>query len=150
MNIFGFRPFKGRFNLGNSDDIPTNTDGTLIGAVKEIKSDLTANKTYSSNEELVGSWLGSDLYRKCYSISGSTYTSILTLDATLKSTTINPIMFEGSVKFSNNECSSFRYFYDGATAKVAMPVLDSTALKFNIANVTLSQIEVIIYYTKIS
>lgn len=34
MNIFGFRPFKGRFNLGNSDDIPTNPDGTLIGAVK--------------------------------------------------------------------------------------------------------------------
>lgn len=43
MNIFGFRPFKGRFNLGNSDDIPTNTDGTLIGAVKKITSNLTAN-----------------------------------------------------------------------------------------------------------
>lgn len=38
MNIFGFRPFKGRFNLGNSDDIPTNTDGTLIGAVKQINT----------------------------------------------------------------------------------------------------------------
>ena len=24
MNIFGFRPFKGKFNLGNSDDIPEN------------------------------------------------------------------------------------------------------------------------------
>lgn len=34
MNIFGFRPFKGRFNLGDSDDIPTNDDGTLIGALK--------------------------------------------------------------------------------------------------------------------
>lgn len=34
MNIFGFRPFKGKFNLGNSDDIPTNPDGTLIGALK--------------------------------------------------------------------------------------------------------------------
>ena len=44
MNIFGFRPFKGRFNLGNSDDIPTNQDGTLIGAVKRINSDLSAIK----------------------------------------------------------------------------------------------------------
>ena len=45
MNIFGFRPFKGRFNLGNSDDIPTNTDGTLIGAVKKINSNLTASNS---------------------------------------------------------------------------------------------------------
>lgn len=43
MNIFGFRPFKGRFNLGNSDDIPTNDDGTLIGAIKQINTHLTAN-----------------------------------------------------------------------------------------------------------
>lgn len=42
MNIFGFRPFKGKFNLGDSDDIPTNEDGTLIGSVKQIKSDLSA------------------------------------------------------------------------------------------------------------
>ena len=42
MNIFGFRPFKGRFNLGNSEDIPTNTDGTLIGAVKKINNNLSA------------------------------------------------------------------------------------------------------------
>lgn len=41
MNIFAFRPFKGKFNLGNSDDIPENQDGTLIGSVKEIKSALT-------------------------------------------------------------------------------------------------------------
>lgn len=40
MNIFGFRPFKGKFNLGNSDDIPENQDGTLIGSIKQIKSDL--------------------------------------------------------------------------------------------------------------
>lgn len=47
MNIFGFRPFKGKFNLGNADDIPENNDGTLIGSVKEIKSALTnvANRT---------------------------------------------------------------------------------------------------------
>ena len=43
MNIFGFRPFKGRFNLGNSDDIPTNEDGTLIGAIKQINTHLTAS-----------------------------------------------------------------------------------------------------------
>ena len=43
MTIFGFRPFKGRFNLGNSDDIPTNNDGTLIGAIKQINTHLTAN-----------------------------------------------------------------------------------------------------------
>ena len=43
MNIFGFRPFKGKFNLGNSDDIPTNDDGTLIGAIKQINTHLTAN-----------------------------------------------------------------------------------------------------------
>lgn len=47
MNIFGFRPFKGKFNLGNSDDIPENQDGTLIGSIKQIKSDLT--KKYSFN-----------------------------------------------------------------------------------------------------
>ena len=41
MNIFAFRPFKGKFNLGNSDDIPENQDGTLIGSIKEIKSALT-------------------------------------------------------------------------------------------------------------
>ena len=41
MNIFGFRPFKGRFNLGNSDDIPTNEDGTLIGAIKQINTHLS-------------------------------------------------------------------------------------------------------------
>ena len=40
MNIFGFRPFKGKFNLGNSDDIPENQDGTLIGSIKQIKSAL--------------------------------------------------------------------------------------------------------------
>lgn len=41
MNIFGFRPFKGKFNLGNSDDIPENQDGTLIGSIKQIKSALS-------------------------------------------------------------------------------------------------------------
>ena len=41
MNIFAFRPFKGKFNLGDSADIPENEDGTLIGAVKEVKSALT-------------------------------------------------------------------------------------------------------------
>lgn len=41
MNIFGFRPFKGKFNLGDSDDIPENQDGTLIGSVKQINSDLS-------------------------------------------------------------------------------------------------------------
>lgn len=43
MNIFGFRPFKGKFSLGNSDDIPTNDDGTLIGAIKQINTHLTAS-----------------------------------------------------------------------------------------------------------
>ena len=43
MNIFGFRPFKGKFNLGNSDDIPENQDGTLIGSIKQINNDLTAS-----------------------------------------------------------------------------------------------------------
>ena len=41
MNIFGFRPFKGKFSLGNSDDIPTNNDGTLIGAIKQINTQLS-------------------------------------------------------------------------------------------------------------
>ena len=41
MNIFGFRPFKGKFNLGNSDDIPENQDGTLIGSIKQINTALT-------------------------------------------------------------------------------------------------------------
>ncbi len=41
MNIFGFRPFKGKFNLGNSDDIPENQDGTLIGSIKQINNDLS-------------------------------------------------------------------------------------------------------------
>ena len=41
MNIFAFRPFKGKFNLGDSADIPENEDGTLIGAVKEVKASLT-------------------------------------------------------------------------------------------------------------
>ena len=41
MNIFGFRPFKGKFNLGNSDDIPENQDGTLIGSIKQINASLT-------------------------------------------------------------------------------------------------------------
>ena len=40
MNIFGFRPFKGKFNLGNSDDIPENQDGTLIGSIKQINASL--------------------------------------------------------------------------------------------------------------
>ena len=48
MNIFGFRPFKGKFNLGNSDDIPENQDGTLIGSIKQIKSDLTDKVTRMS------------------------------------------------------------------------------------------------------
>lgn len=51
MNIFGFRPFKGRFNLGNSDDIPTNTDGTLIGAVKQINSDLSGKTSWTKIAE---------------------------------------------------------------------------------------------------
>ena len=52
MNIFGFRPFKGRFNLGDSDDIPTNDDATLIGAVKKIFSTLTANnQLYQATSE---------------------------------------------------------------------------------------------------
>lgn len=47
MNIFAFRPFKGKFNLGDSADIPENEDGTLIGAVKEVKASLTdKNVTY--------------------------------------------------------------------------------------------------------
>lgn len=41
MNIFGFRPFKGKFNLGNSDDIPENQDGTLIGSIKQINTALS-------------------------------------------------------------------------------------------------------------
>ena len=43
MNIFGFRPFKGKFNLGNSDDIPENQDGTLIGSIKQINASLIGN-----------------------------------------------------------------------------------------------------------
>ena len=43
MNIFGFRPFKGKFNLGNSDDIPENQDGTLIGSIKQINNKLIDN-----------------------------------------------------------------------------------------------------------
>ena len=46
MNIFGFRPFKGKFNLGNSDDIPENQDGTLIGSIKQINTALTANSQH--------------------------------------------------------------------------------------------------------
>lgn len=64
MNIFGFRPFKGRFNLGNSDDIPTNTDGTLIGAVKEINNDLVASDNlkfrFASDGEGNHGYLGAD------------------------------------------------------------------------------------------
>lgn len=60
MNIFGFRPFKGKFNLGNSDDIPTNNDGTLIGAIKQINTHLTASNDapfrfdYDSNSDKYG------------------------------------------------------------------------------------------------
>lgn len=49
MNIFGFRPFKGRFNLGNSDDIPTNTYGTLIGAVKQVDENLSVFSFRNNN-----------------------------------------------------------------------------------------------------
>ena len=49
MNIFAFRPFKGKFNLGDSADIPENEDGTLIGAVKEVKSALSDFKFRDNN-----------------------------------------------------------------------------------------------------
>lgn len=49
MNIFGFRPFKGKFNLGDADDIPTNQDGTLIGSIKQIKSDLVEDLPVESD-----------------------------------------------------------------------------------------------------
>ena len=55
MNIFGFRPFKGKFNLGNSDDIPENQDGTLIGSIKQINNDLdNVQATLSDIEESIG------------------------------------------------------------------------------------------------
>ena len=72
MNIFGFRPFKGRFNLGNSDDIPTNNDGTLIGAIKQINTHLIASNDapfrfgYDSNTEQYGYIIdegGADTFR---------------------------------------------------------------------------------------
>lgn len=55
MNIFGFRPFKGKFNLGNSDDIPENQDGTLIGSIKQINTALSNKVTKQS---LIASWYG--------------------------------------------------------------------------------------------
>ena len=53
MNIFAFRPFKGKFNLGNSDDIPENQDGTLIGSVKEIKSALTEKVGFADFSDVI-------------------------------------------------------------------------------------------------
>ena len=61
MNIFGFRPFKGKFNLGNSDDIPENQDGTLIGSIKQIKSDLTDLEIYT-----IGTFVDISSYTSTY------------------------------------------------------------------------------------
>lgn len=74
MNIFGFRPFKGRFNLGNSDDIPTNTDGTLIGAVKQINADLTANNKKYQADYQNGKY-GFTINNEFYQIGGNTMKS---------------------------------------------------------------------------
>ena len=65
MNIFGFRPFKGKFNLGNSDDIPENQDGTLIGSIKQINtalSDLTESVSITADGVKTRSQLLNELY----------------------------------------------------------------------------------------
>lgn len=71
MNIFAFRPFKGKFNLGDSADIPENEDGTLIGAVKEVKASLTANsKSFTASYQ--GGKYGFMVGNEFFQIGGGT------------------------------------------------------------------------------
>ena len=96
MNIFGFRPFKGKFNLGNSDDIPENQDGTLIGSIKQIKSALADVDGY--NNLLSSSYDSSKhkTYAESFGSINSTGRSItknITLDnANVKAVYIKPYL----------------------------------------------------------
>ena len=79
MNIFGFRPFKGKFNLGNSDDIPENQDGTLIGSIKQINTALNAKLNSELLITIAKSWssgvnVTANAWSTLYNISNYSHT----------------------------------------------------------------------------
>jgi len=116
------------------------------GAVDEINDNLTELKDkfdLTIQEEKVGTWLGSDMYRKSYAYDGNTITSDYTIDATL--TTANSDVVKYECAYYDGEWKSC--YLDDGTHK-ARPCMDSSKLFLRVQTHSLSKFNLSVYYVK--
>jgi hypothetical protein len=64
-------------DVGNLSALDTTNKNSLVSAVNEIKAEVDNGENYQSQEHKIGVWIdGSNIYRKCFSLSKSNFSSM--------------------------------------------------------------------------
>ena len=132
-------------NIGNLSNLTTTDKTSLVGAINENNSQITTLNTYSSTEQVVGTWTdGKPIYRKIYF---GTNVSVSTSNTTISSNFIqnkdNIISMSSIVELGN-------YPYLGNTINwntLLSPNGDLIMVAFE-TNRTFNKVNVIVEYTK--
>lgn len=125
--------------------------GLSAADVQDAIDELAASgsgESYVTAETAVGEWIdGSTVYRKVYHATG-TFTSEQVLDASVNTSNAKIIKFEGSFK-SNNEWTPFiDAVLVGGTRYRSIPYLTTAGIKLVIAQYTVQEYNLIVYYIK--
>lgn len=99
-----------------------------------------------SGEHKIGTWIGSNLYRRCYSLN-NTYTAASNVDATITSATARVVSIKASGLKNGEYVDTFLYF-DAGTLHRFEVALQSAGLILIIANESISNVQIEITYTK--
>lgn len=119
-------------------------------AIARINTDLSATNNITLNtEEIVGTYNGRTLYRKAFEVQSSN-TNVL-IDASLSSSNITPIKWEGLYKITEGTLKYrpfFEYFYPSGSKLHCKPEVTDTGLYLFVQGFTQDGANVIIYYIK--
>lgn len=144
---------KAVVDLLGDDDISEIGDGTVTGAITDIKDTVTDLGKQTSipfnTEEAIGTLNGKTLYRKLYHGTGS-WNSVYSIDSNLKSTNISAIhKFNVIQKLSIGSIVSNLDSTTGGTRVYAMITISNTyGLAIQASGYTVVEYWVEIEYTK--
>ncbi len=63
--------------VGNLSALDTTNKNSLVSAINEVKAEVDDGENYQSQEHKIGVWIdGSAIYRKCFSLSKSNFSSM--------------------------------------------------------------------------
>lgn len=142
LNTNGYEHEQINNKLGNTD-ISGIGDGSVTGAISELNADIS----YYATEERCGTFLGSPLYRRTFSIGAITAGNSVTIPTDL-STNANVVKMEGVANVPDAGGVINIPLYISSSYSVTFDVRSNGSILVNTAGYSVTSGYITIYYTK--